>query len=199
MPQKFHYADGENSFSLGRNVYINAPQCYSIITGDSPFTSIRVDSQANTECSKTLPNEGWSHTKITIPGKRRNTLYTNPNLNDNTQCCRNGKMTIVTTADEYIERKKNRAIGKGSNTVGLQNSQGNNKLAFQGIATQMTATQARRKVRNSGYVVPPKCRGGGNSGTTGGMSVSLGGGKCGAPTGGDVTPLFHGRPFPTNT
>ena len=197
MPQKFRYADGENSFSLGRNVYVNAPQCHSVIRGPDQFTSIRVDSRVSAEdgtCSKTLPNEGWSHTKITIPGKRRNALYANTTLNENTKCCTNGKMTIVTTGDEYIERKKNRAIGKGSSVVG----QPGNQLSFQGIADQMTATQARRKVRNSGYVVPPKCRGGGGLSSTGGMSVSLGGGKCGQPTGWDVTPLFYGRPYPTN-
>ena len=190
MPQKFRYADGGNSFSLGRNTYVNAPQCHSIIKGNDPFTSIRVDSQAGTTCNKTLPNEGWSHTKITIPGKRRNALYANTNLNENTQCCRNGKMTIVASSDEYIERKKNRAIGKGSSTVGLMDKQGNNELAFQGISDQMTVTQAKRKVRNRGYVVPPKCRGGGGLSSSGGMSVSLGSGKCGQSTGWDVTPLF---------
>ena len=201
MPQKFRFADGENTFSLGRTVYVNAPQCHSVIKGKDPFTSIRVDSQVSatdSTCSKTLPNEGWSHTKITIPGQRRNALYTNQNLNQNlnqnTQCCINGKMTIVASSDEYIERKKNRAIGKGSSVVG----QPGNQLGFQGITDQMTATQARRKTRNRGYVVPPKCRGGGGGGSTGGQSVSLGGGKCGAPTGGDVTALFYGRPYPTN-
>jgi hypothetical protein len=193
MPQKFRYADGGNSFSLGRSVYTLAPQCHSIIKGNNPFTSIRVDSQAGTSCNKIVANEGWSTTKIVVANRSRNALYSNANE----RCCENGKMTIVSSADEYIERKKNRAIGKGSSTVGLMNKQGNNELAFRGIATQMTATQARRKVRNSGYVVPPKCRGGGGLGSTGGIeAVSLGGGKCGQPTGWDVTPLFHGRPFP---
>ncbi len=193
MPQKFRYADGENTFSLGRSVYVNAPQCHSIIKGPDEFTSIRVDSSVSAEnetCSKTLPNEGWSRTKITFRNRRRNALYSNAGE----RCCENGKMSVVSTGDEYIERKKNRAIGKGSSVVG----QPGNQLAFQGIADQMTATQARRKVRNSGYVVPPKCRGGGGLSSTGGMSVSLGGGKCGQPTGWDVTPLFYGRPYPTN-
>lgn len=192
MPQKFRYADGETTFSIGRSVYINAPQCHSIIKGSNPFTSIRVDSHvSNTDgtCSKILPNQGWSNTKITIRNRRRNALYSNAGE----RCCENGKMSIVSTGDEYIERKKNRAIGKGSSVVGQQG----NKLAFQGIADQITATQARRKVRNSGYVVPPKCRGGGGLNSVGGLSVSMGGGKCGQPTGGDVTPLFYGRPYPT--
>jgi len=189
MPQKFRFADGENSFSLGRAVYTNAPQCHSVIKGGNPFTSIRVDSQAGRNCNKTLPNTGWSHTRITIPGKRRNALYANTNLNENTKCCTNGKMTIVASSDEYIERKKNRAIGKGSSTVGLMNKQGNNQLSFQGITEQMTATQARRKVRNSGYVVPPKCRGGGDA-TGSGTSMNCCSGKCGQPTGWAVTPLF---------
>lgn len=152
MPQKFRFADGENSFAIGRNVYINTPQCHSIIKGPNQFTSIRVDSASDGTCSKTLPNDGWSNTKITISGRRRNALYSNAGE----RCCGNGKMSIISSGDEYIERKKNRAIGKGSSVVGEQN----NHLSFQGIASKMTATQARRKVRNSGYVVPPKCRGG---------------------------------------
>ena len=153
MPQKFNVADGEASFAMGRNIYVNTPQCYSIINGTNGHTSIRVDTSVNiNKCNKTIPNSGWSNTKITIPGKRRNALYSNAEE----RCCTNGKMSVVTSGDEYIERKKNRAIGKGSSTIG----QPGNALGFQGIADQMTATQARRKARSSGYVVPPKCRGG---------------------------------------
>lgn len=185
MPQKFRFADGESSFAIGRNVYVNAPQCHSIIRGLDPFTSIRVDSRVEiggSTCSKILPNQGWSSTKITIAGRRRNALYSNAGE----RCCDNGKMSIVSSADEYIERKKNRTIGKASSVVG----QPGNKLGFQGVANEMTATQARRKVRNGGYIVPPKCRGGGGLSSSGGMSVSLGSGKCGQPTGGPVTALF---------
>ena len=157
MPTKFRNADGESSFSLGRNAYVKAPQCNAIIVGDTPYNSIRVDSRplanvnTNTyefyyDCNQIYPNSGWSNTKITIPGQRNNALY-----KTNTRCCKNGKMTQVTSSDEYITRKKNRAIGKGSNTT-LNNTQ----LSFQGTTTAMEATQARRKIRNRGYVVPPK-------------------------------------------
>jgi hypothetical protein len=178
MPQKFRNADGSTTFSLGRNVYVNAPQCHSIIAGKTPFSSIRVDTQADVNCKETIQNTGWSHTNITISGQRRNALYSNTSQ----RCCENGKMSIVSSGDEYIERKKNRAIGKGSNP----NPQNNYPLSFQGNEARMVATQARRKARSSGYVVPPKCRGGG-----------LGGG-CGQPGGWAVTPLFHGRDHKNN-
>jgi hypothetical protein len=160
MPTKFRNADGESSFSLGRNAYVKAPQCNAIIVGDTPYNSIRVDSRpslhlnSNTyefysDCNPIYPNSGWSNTKITIPGQRNNALY-----KTNTRCCKNGKMTQVASSDEYITRRKNRAIGKGSNTTS-----NNTQLSFQGTTTMMEATQARRKTRNSGYVVPPKVRG----------------------------------------
>ena len=186
MPQKFNVADGEASFAMGRNIYVNTPQCHSIIKGPNQFTSIRVDTSVNSKtCNKNIPNTGWSNTKITIPGKRRNALYSNAGE----RCCTNGKMSVVTSGDEYIERKKNRAIGKASSTIG----QSGNALGFQGITDQITATQARRKVRSSGYVVPPKCRGGGGLNSVGGISVSIGSGKCGQPTGWPVTQQFGNK------
>lgn len=175
MPAKFAYADGGTSFALGRRVMIDAPQCSSIIKGPTPYSSIRVDSYQTSagSCEKVLSNEGWSKAKITIPGQRRNALY-----ETQTRCCQNGKMSVITSGDEYIERKKNRAIGKGIRqgsdgylTFADNNLTGNN-------TNYLAVTNARRRCRNSGYVVPPKCRG---NGKTAG---------CGMRGGNPVTPLL---------
>ena len=161
MPQKTGFADDTTTFAIGRQVYISAPQCHSIIKGNTASTSIRVDSSSSGKCNPVIPNTKWSYNKITIPGQRRNAKYTEP------RCCANGKKTVVTSSEQYIERKKNIAIGKGSSTLGLENKQGNKKLTFNdnnengNHTNYLTVANAKRRCRNSGYVVPPKCRGGG--------------------------------------
>ena len=163
MPTKFAYADGGSTFSTGRKIYIDAPQYSDIVPGNTPHQSIRVDSHTSSVDIK------WSNTKITIPGQRRNALY-----ETQTRCCKNGKMTVVSSADEYIERKKNRAIGRGiSSSSGFLTFADNN---LQGNHTNnLSVTNAKRRTRNSGYVVPPKCRGNGKyagCGKVGGAPVT---------------------------
>ena len=77
-----------------------------------------------------------------------------------------------------IERKKNKAIGKGIQTgpdgylTFADNNLNNNHT------NNLSVTNARRRCRNGGYVVPPKCRG---NGKTAG---------CGMMGGNPVTPLL---------
>jgi hypothetical protein len=176
MPAKFAYADGGSTFSTGRKVYIDAPQCSSIINGTTPYSSIRVDNynltDQSTPCSTVISNPNWStKTQITIPGQRRSALYTSP------RCCGVGKMTVVSSSDEYIERKKNRAIGRGiSSSSGFLTFADND---LQGHHTNyLSVANAKRRCRNSGYVVPPKCRGNGKYA------------GCGKVGGGPVTALL---------
>ena len=155
-------------FSTGRKVYVDAPQYSDIIPGNTPYQSIRVDSHTSSV------DINWSSTKITIPGQRRNALY-----ETQTRCCQNGKMTVVSSADEYIERKKNRAIGRGiSSSSGFLTFADNN---LQGKHTNfLSVINAKRRCRNGGYIVPPKCRGNGK----------FAGAGCGKVGGAPVTTLL---------
>ena len=70
------------------------------------------------------------------------------------------------TSQERISRIKGIAIGKGS-TIKANNS--SSELSFNAnnnpkniYTNNLAVTNARRRTRNSGYVVPPKCRGHGS-------------------------------------
>ena len=169
MPKKFYGADGNNSFSMGRKVYSKNEKNQWNSTTNGRFGPDLVNAFKNKqECC----NNNSTIKSQKNPGNRlfRHTQEVGKPVS--------GNKSIVTTSDEYIRRKKNMAIGKGTDP----------KLAddfgLKGISNSMTATQSRRKARSSGYVVPPKCR-------------SHGGSSCAplccsapAPNGGPVTPLF---------
>ena len=68
-----------------------------------------------------------------------------------------GKVINVQSSDQYIQRKKNQAIGRGS-MPGQTNDNGSTVLSFktQSNSNYNTINSARRRCRNSGYVIPAK-------------------------------------------
>lgn len=69
-----------------------------------------------------------------------------------------GKPVGVQDSELYIQRKKNIAIGKGS-IPGPATTQTDSTLSFktQYKSNLNTIKMAKRRVRNLGYVPPPKC------------------------------------------
>lgn len=121
------------------------------------------------------PNEGipyvlqaglvWSTSNHTIHNRRRNNIGCGGSA-PNT-CLVNGKQNNIMTSQERISRIKGIAIGKGS-TIKPNNSSSELSFSQQYIpekniyTNNLAVTNARRRTRNSGYVVPPKCRGRGS-------------------------------------
>jgi hypothetical protein len=105
----------------------------------------RIGDTANQFSFSTLPT-GWSiH-------RRGPTRSYRPLLN--------GKQNQIMSSAELISRRKNNAIGRGSimakdDRLGLSFNANNLNGAHTNF---LETTNARRRCRNSGYVVPPKCR-----------------------------------------
>ena len=163
MPQKFQVSDGNNNFSLGRNTFINVPNCNSLIRG--PFkTSIRVETN-NPNCNDNLVNNNWSGISIHTNNGRR----TNGKLIA-------GKKNQVLSSDQLINRNKNRAIGSGSSNIQEK------KFSFKtDIPSNLnTINHSLRQVRGGGTVAPPKKGALENKNRTsgGGPRAVFGGGRC---------------------
>jgi len=187
MPMKPRFADNSSTFAQGRNKFVKTPNC-SIYLKDknNPINCntgvIRVD--GTNDCNQInivepqiingnisltdksqLDNQArtWSRSNHTIHNRRRNQLGCSGSAVNT--CLLNGKQNIVMTADELINRKKNKSIGRGSS--GLQNKDGSKsyELSFNSNnlngshTNNLVVSSAKRRTRNSGYVVPPKCRG----------------------------------------
>ena len=169
MPQKFYGADGNSSFAVGRKIYNKNEKEIWNSTTNGRYGPELIDAFKNK-----LPccnNESIIKSQKN-PGNRlfRHTQEVGKPVS--------GNKSIVTTSDEYIRRKKNIAIGSGSNPKTTES------FGLKGIASSMTATQSRRKARSSGYIVPPKCRSHGGSGCAP-LCCSTP-----APNGGPVSRLF---------
>ena len=167
MPMKPRYADNASSFAIGRQSYTSTPIGFGLVQDfDNKLKcktgSIRVDIKPNTNnyniTAKSLVNKPtfkdniWSTSSYRAPTKT------------NTINVQNGKMTNILSSDEHINRKKNLAIGKGSrgsSKVGDQNGplSFNSNNLYGSHTNYLEETKAKRRTRNSGYVVPPKCRG----------------------------------------
>ena len=174
MPQKFRNEDGGASFASGRMGYIKAAQYSGDILGDAQFCKGQKAVRADMQITKYIAlEEGkWSRSNIVIPGRRRNAEYTS------SKCCYNGKQSIVTSSEEYINRKKRIAIGRGTISQTPFAFKDNDVCSATGTQhpNHLAVADAKRRCRNGGYVVPPKCRGGG----------------CGQPQGWRVTSLLGG-------
>ena len=174
MPQKFRNEDGGASFASGRKEFIKVAYSSADILGDARFCggpkAIRADMQ--TPKSVALNGGEWSKSNIVIPGRRRNAEYTS------SKCCYNGKQSIVTSSEQYIDRKKRIAIGRGTSSQTPFAFKDNDVCSATGTQhpNHLAVADAKRRCRNGGYVVPPKCRGGG----------------CGQPQGWPVTRLLGG-------
>ena len=210
MPQKTGYADGTASFATGREVFTKASTATaylidpnraqpgrggSVIRVDShilkpnglnnpyvktPTQIIQVDA-VNQFSHSTLPT-GWSiH-------RRGPTRSTRPIVN--------GKQNQIMSSAELVSRRKNNAIGRGSIPAKQDAALSFNANNLYGSHTNfLEATNARRRCRNSGYVVPPKCRVGPVVGpyihsTASATAGTQRTGNCGKKGGWPVTPLL---------
>jgi len=86
----------------------------------------------------------------TIYSKTNNTIDNN---STNLSGYRNKALDVI-ESDQYIQRKKNLAIGKGT-MPGIGNKNESTKLSFKSYDPQASAS-ALRRCRNSGYVPPKK-------------------------------------------
>ena len=166
MPMKPRYADNSTTFAIGRQAYTNTPVGFGFVQDyDTKLQcstgSIRVDIKPNPNeynitakslvKNPTLTQNTWSTSSYRAPTR---TNYIN---------IQNGKMSKVLSSDEHINRRKNLAIGRG--TYGSTKPWSEGALSFNannlyGSHTNyLEVTNARRRTRNGGYVVPPKCRG----------------------------------------
>lgn len=169
MPAKPRFADNNSTFSQGRKIYLNAPICSSYIISNNMNSknymvgpncstgAIRVDALKDNKCSSVINQTKdprntnsniWTRSNYSAPTRRKNI----PVLN--------GKKNNVMSSQELISRRKNISIGEGTNinlskqkTLSFyQNNYDNSHTNY------LEANRARRRTRNSGYVVPPKCR-----------------------------------------
>ena len=150
MPQKFAGADGGASFAVGRKIYAD-------VVNSVNNTSKASDGRYGPELVAAFQ---------TVP---KCCLYTEKSPGNPLIRARSvrevgkpvsGNKSMVASADDYIKRKKNIAIGKGTTPNSLNpNLDLNTQFGFKGTTSQMDANRARRKARGSGYIVPPKCTG----------------------------------------
>lgn len=105
----------------------------------------------------------WSTSNHTIHNRRRNHIGCGGSA-PNT-CLINGKQNNIMSSQERISRIKGIAIGKGST---ISPSDKSSLLSFnennldRSHTTYLAVSNARRRARSGGYVVPPKCRGHGS-------------------------------------
>ena len=189
MPQKTGYADGTSTFSEGRNQYYKAPVCSAFVQDSNKKLNcntgvIRVDFKPNIDnnssnnlyCNNNIQaspivangaqqlKNTWSTSNHTIHNRRRNMGCGG---SAPATCLINGKQNNIMSAQELINRRKNITIGRASTVDKNNNGLSFNDNNLNGAHTNYLAvSNAKRRTRNGGYVVPPKCRGHG-SGPTG--------------------------------
>lgn len=150
MPQKFADADGGASFAVGRKIYADIKNFGGAADGRYGPELIAAFQQKSKCCITTSVNQ--KH-----PG---NPLIRARNVREVGKPV-SGNKSIVTSADDYIRRIKNIAIGKGTTPNSLNPALNlNTKFGFKGNTSQMDVNRARQKMRSSGYIVPPKCTNG---------------------------------------
>tara|TARA_Y100000816_G_scaffold290699_1_gene280035 strand:- start:238 stop:819 length:582 start_codon:yes stop_codon:yes gene_type:complete len=144
MPSKFQSSDGTSTFSKGRKIFINNEKPY----GDLPTSNFQV--------KKAFQEEGkCSYTNSDHPTTLNCSNTCNVNRKNR---CSVGKYISVQSSGERIQRLKNNAVGRGS----MAKSQNNKYVtSFTGDNTYnsinyQNTQQALRRLRNRGYVVPPK-------------------------------------------
>ena len=179
MPQKTGYADGTASFAKGRGVFTRAststgflidPKAPHYRCGSSSV--VRVDSHALKRNGSTDPYVNNPDVMIKVGGPRSeapnrfsfSALPTGWSIHRrgptrSYQPLVNGKQNEIMSSAELISRRKNNAIGRGSIPPSDNAALSFNANNLYGSHTNLLETSnARRRCRNSGYVVPPKCR-----------------------------------------
>ena len=139
MPSKFQSSDGGASFSQGRNIFLNTENS-NIPTNNFALKQAFLN---NDNCTL-APNCQYTITNCN-----------NCNIRNKNNSCSVGKYLPVQSGDQHIQRLKNRAIGRGT----LAKQQGDNHVASfsaKKSVNYQNTQQALRRIRNRGYVVPPK-------------------------------------------
>lgn len=146
MPSKFQSSDGSNTFSTGRRVFLQTSST-TIPTTNTQLIKMYQKAklyniQANCGHLKSDPLQSASCTE--------NCKYTAPS-----------KFIKTQSSDQYIQRRKNLAIGKGTQAHEQTTPDNKSPKYYSSFATSNftnanTVRQALRRNRNSGYVVPPK-------------------------------------------
>lgn len=152
MPSKFQSSDGGSSFSQGRNIFLNTEN------NNIPTN--------NFELKQAFLNN--SNNNCNYQTNCQNTVFqcsAGCNIRNKNNTCNVGKYLAVQSSDQHIQRIKNRAIGRGTqakqegNTLVASFTGKNDRNSINYQNTQ----QALRRIRNRGYVVPPKVRAYGNA------------------------------------
>ena len=153
MPAKFRGADGGASFAMGRNSYSNttlANESYNLVSLTDAFK------KKGCTCSASC-NHMSCNCKVC------NSRFNSDTRFNRYSGCNVGKSINVQSSDQYIQRRKNQAIGRGSMPGQQTDNTGSYKLSFKTTyeipsTNQHTsvANTALRKIRSSGNVPPPK-------------------------------------------
>ena len=144
MPSKFQSSDGGASFSQGRSIFLNTENIFIPTNNYALKQAFKDDKNKKCKCQSNCENSVCQCSECNI----RNKKYS----------CSVGKFLPVQSGDQHIQRLKNRAIGRGT----LAKQYGDNHVAsFSGSNDKKSINyqntqQALRRLRNRGYVVPPK-------------------------------------------
>jgi len=210
MPQKTGYADGTNTFAKGRQIFTRSSTATAYLvnpSGSKPGSGgsvVRVDSHVLQPNGQNDPYVETPIQTIEVGGANKfsySTLPTGWSIHRqgptrSYQPIVNGKQNQIMSSAELIARRKNNAIGKGSIPAKDNANLSFNANNLYGSHTNFLETaNARRRCRNSGYVVPPKCRVGPIAGpyihsTAPTPQGTLRAGSCGRKGGTPVTPLL---------
>ena len=140
MPSKFQSSDGTASFSQGRNIFLNIENTLIPTNNFTLKQAFLNDKNKNCKCENSVCQ------------------CSGCNIRNKNNSCSVGKFLPVQSGDQHIQRLKNRAIGRGT----LAKQQDDNYVAsFTGLNDKKSINyqntqQALRRLRNRGYVVPPK-------------------------------------------
>ena len=184
MPMKSSTSDNSSTFSQGRKEFLKVPtNTFYLQDINKPIQCttgfIRVDGINNKNTQNTYNVEPqiqngayntyqnievgqWSRSNHTISNRKRNQLTCSGTASNT--CLLNGKKNNIMSSQELISRRKSTTIGNASSAKKtLLNSEDNYQLSFNTNNLDDTHTNylevsnAKRRTRNSGYVVPPKC------------------------------------------
>ena len=170
MPMKPRYADNTATFSQGRQIFLNTPlnnrQLFNNLncnTGTIRVETSDLDKKSKYVNPENWPSQdNWSRSNHTIHNRKRNQIGCTGS--SPSTCLLNGKQNNITTSQEFISKKKNLAIGKGSKNTDKGLSYNDNNL-YGAHTNYISVYDAKRRTRNGGYIVPPKCRGRGSGPT----------------------------------
>ena len=141
MPSKFKNSDDSSTFSNGRKIYLNIGKNNENIPTNNYNLKKAFNNKNNCTCNTNCKSNKCECKNECIISKKNN--------------CNVGKYLQVQSSGQRIERLKNNAIGKGNLAKQLDNKYISSFSANDSINYQNTK-QALRRIRNRGYVVPPK-------------------------------------------